>query len=151
MFGVYTKPEVKEDVVEHKEYWGELEPEIEEEEEEEDEDMQMDSEEEVEEREEQISELGGAESSYPGLETPVTETHEAPEPIELRKSDDKKRDLYKVLEAKPTDVSGFMGSEQVYDLELEKSGTASVAEYNDEADRKRRKKEDKKKKESFKF
>ncbi|KAI9021236.1 hypothetical protein DFJ74DRAFT_672359 [Hyaloraphidium curvatum] len=111
--------------------WGELEEEEEAEEEEEDE-------------EEEADEGAGDNYSQDGLETPaglatpsglassVPSGLETPEFLELRKDarraaeDDGPKQLYQVIQERQQDISGFMGSERVYDLGGVKAPTAAI-------------------------
>ncbi|KAF9437734.1 hypothetical protein BGZ76_011372 [Entomortierella beljakovae] len=103
--------------------WGELDPEEEEEEEEDDEE-----EEEEEEEEGETEEREDEEELQEGLVTPsglqsVASGLETPDFIELRKDlrrgddgDDGPKSLYTVIPQKQTSITGFMGSQHVYDL-----------------------------------
>ncbi|KAF9405245.1 hypothetical protein BGZ94_003674, partial [Podila epigama] len=124
-----TQTEVQSEYLEpvEKSLWGELDPE---EEEEEEEDEEEDEDEETEGDEDEVAkEEEDNDGIQQGLVTPsglqsVASGLETPDFIELRKDnrrsqqadDDEPKQLYTVLQQKQTSITGFMGSQHVYDL-----------------------------------
>ncbi|RKP08384.1 hypothetical protein THASP1DRAFT_10235, partial [Thamnocephalis sphaerospora] len=96
--------------------WGELESEEEESEEESEEEASSEEEEEEADQEDTLHEGLATPSGMTSVATGLT----TPDHIELRKeprrSDDEPKQLYRVLQEQGTSVSGFMGSQHVYDL-----------------------------------
>ncbi|KAK9767688.1 hypothetical protein K7432_002327 [Basidiobolus ranarum] len=129
VFGTTTTIDVPFDIIEpvEKTPWGELDSDDEEEEEEEEEDDDEEMKEDEAETEsvdlrEGLETPSGLSSVQTGLETPAY--------IELRKNvereleDDQPKQLYHVIQQKDTAVSGFMGSQHVYDMSSGASGSS---------------------------
>ncbi|KAG0296718.1 Splicing factor 3B subunit 2, partial [Dissophora globulifera] len=114
--------------------WGELDPEEEEEEDEEDEEEEEEGDEEGgEEREEEEEELEEGLVTPSGMQS-VASGLETPDFIELRKDsrratddadDGAPKSLYTVIPQKQTSITGFMGSQHVYDLASASASSSS--------------------------
>ncbi|TPX31144.1 hypothetical protein SmJEL517_g05463 [Synchytrium microbalum] len=133
VFGVTQVPVAHEHVAPiERALWGEMEEEEYEEEEE------VAADEEEEEEEEGVKEEGLATPvieaglvTPSGLASSVPSGLETPEFIELRKDrrtmDEQPKSLYTVIPERATNISGFMGSERVYDISAAQAQAAAVA------------------------